>query len=171
MDSLSVVAPSFVEMAHRVVWATVATVDQDCRPRTRILHPIWQWDGTSLVGWIATSPTPIKRAHLAAHPDVSLTYWDPGQDTANVECRATWHLDDETRVWLWEHFTRAPAPVGYDPAIIPPWSGGPTSPEFAALRLDPWRLRVQPAAAMTGDPTVSILRWTADTVPAPASDA
>lgn len=159
MDPLSVTAPAFVEIAHRIVWATVATVDPDGRPRTRILHPIWQWDDESLVGWVATSPTPLKRDHLDAHPDLSLTYWDPTHDTVSADCRATWHFDDETRTWLWNHFKEAPEPVGYDPAIIAPWAEGPVSPAFAALRLDPWRLRVQPAAAMTGDPHVPILRW------------
>ena len=162
MASLAATAPAFVELAHRIVWATVATVGPDGRPRTRILHPIWDWDGDALVGWIATGPTPLKLAHLEAHPDVSLTYWDLTHDTANAECRATWHLDDETRTWLWNLYKDAPPPVGYDPAIVPPWSDGPTSPAFAALRLDPWRLRVQPAAAMTGDPNVPILRWRAD---------
>jgi hypothetical protein len=32
-------------------------------------------DGADLVGWIATEPTPLKRAHLAAHPDISISYW------------------------------------------------------------------------------------------------
>ena len=161
MDSLAAAAPAFVDLAHRIVWATVATTDPQGRPRTRILHPIWEWDGSSLVGWIATGPTPVKVRDLEAHPDISLTYWDQSQDTASAECRATWHHDDETCTWLWDRFRDAPAPVGYDPAIIPPWSGGPTSPAFAALRLDPWRLRVQPAAAMTGDADVPILRWRA----------
>ena len=33
---LARVAPGFVEMAHRILWATVATVDPEGRPRTRI---------------------------------------------------------------------------------------------------------------------------------------
>ena len=32
---LSEVAPRFVEMAHRIVWASVATVDAKGRPRSR----------------------------------------------------------------------------------------------------------------------------------------
>jgi hypothetical protein len=159
MSTLSETAAPFVDIAHRIVWATAATVDSEGRPWTRILHPIWVWDGESLVGWIATGPTPTKVAHLAAHPYVSLTYWDPTHDTANADCRATWVNDDETRTWLWGTFKNAPAPVGYDPAIIPPWAGGPTSPAFGALRLEPYRLRVQPAAAMTGNPDIPILRW------------
>jgi hypothetical protein len=66
MNDLSEVAPAFVKMAHQIVWASVATVDANGRPCSRILHPIWQWDETSLVGWIGTSPTPVKRTHLAA---------------------------------------------------------------------------------------------------------
>ena len=162
MSTLAETAPAFVGIAHRIVWATVATVDSHARPWTRVLHPLWVWDGESLVGWIATGPTPTKVAHLGAHPFASLTYWDPRHDTINADCRASWANDDARKTWLWDAFVTAPAPVGYDPAIIPGWSGGPTSPAFGALRLDPYRLRVQPAAAMTGDPSVPVLTWRAD---------
>jgi hypothetical protein len=57
------------------------------------------------------------------------------------ECRATWAFDDETRTMVWNRFKDAPPPVGYDPALIPV-RDGPTSPSFAALRLEPRRLRV-----------------------------
>ena len=69
MTPLDQIAPAFIDMAHSIVWASVATVDADSRPRTRILHPIWEWDGTDLFGWIATVPSPVKRAHLAVHPE------------------------------------------------------------------------------------------------------
>ena len=36
-----------------------------------ILHPIWQWDGEHLVGWIGTGLSPPSAADLAAHPYVS----------------------------------------------------------------------------------------------------
>jgi hypothetical protein len=157
---LATVAPAFVAMAHRIVWASVATVDADCRPRSRILHPIWLWDGTSLVGWVASGPTPVKRAHLDVHPDVSVSYWTDTHDTCTAECRATWANDSETRTWLWDLFVHAPAPVGYDPAIVPPWAGGPTSPAFAALRLEPWRLRVFPGSVLLGQGG-DVLSWRA----------
>ncbi|HET7740700.1 MAG TPA: pyridoxamine 5'-phosphate oxidase family protein, partial [Mycobacterium sp.] len=38
---------------------------------------------------------------------------------------------------------------GYDPRIIPMWSDGPTSEEFAVLRLHPYRLRVMAGTVMT----------------------
>jgi hypothetical protein len=160
MDSLEVTAPAFVEMAHRIVWATVATVDEEDRPRSRVLHPLWFWDGTALVGWVATGPTPTKRAHLSRSPYVSVGYWSPAQDTCTAECHATLVADDDTRVWLWQAFVEAPEPVGYDPAIIPPWADGPTSDAFAALRLDPWRLRVMPGTVMTAGQG-AVLSWRA----------
>lgn len=149
MTPLAQTAPAFVAMAHSIVWASVATVDADGRPRTRILHPIWEWDGTDLFGWVATVPTPIKRAHLAAHPYVSVSYWTANHDTCSAECLVEWYRDDETRTAVWQKFASAPEPVGYDPAIIPMWAGGPTSDEFAVLRLAPYRLRVMPGIAMT----------------------
>lgn len=42
MNTLHETAPAFVEMAHRIVWGSVATVDRHGRPRSRVLHPIWQ---------------------------------------------------------------------------------------------------------------------------------
>jgi hypothetical protein len=152
MTDLARIAPAFVAMAHRIVWATVSTVDRQGRPRSRILHPYWAWeeDENGLVGWIATGPTPLKRSHLEHSPFVSVNYWSPEHDTCTAECRATWGFDDETRQRVWQLFEEAPEPVGYDPAIIPVWKDGPTSTAFAALRLDPWRLRVMPGTAMLG---------------------
>ncbi len=157
MTELTRIAPAFVEMAHRIVWATAATVDKKGRPRSRILHPIWQWDGEKLEGWIATGPTRTKRAHLEASPFLSLNYWEPGQDTCVAECRAEWAFDDETRIRIWNLFADTPPPVGYDPSIIPVWTS-PTDASFAALRLDPWRLRVFPGTVLL-EQKGEVLTW------------
>ncbi len=148
MTDLTVVAPAFVEMAHRIVWASAATVDRSGRPRSRVLHPVWDWDGTALTGVIGTGPTPAKKAHLAHSPYMSLNYWQPNNDTCLAECRVEWILDDEGRTAVWERLRTAPEPVGYDPIIVPPWYEGPTGPAFAGLRLTPWRLRVMPGTLM-----------------------
>jgi hypothetical protein len=150
MNDLATVAPAFVAMAHSIVWATVATVGPDGRPRSRILHPYWDWDGAAVSGIVATEPTDVKRAHLEHSPYASVTYWTPTHDTCTAECRAEWAFDDDTRVRAWEAFASAPEPVGYDPAMIPQWADGPTSPAFAVLRLSPWRLRVLPGTVMLG---------------------
>lgn len=158
MTTLELVAPLFVGMAHSIVWASAATVDADSRPRSRILHPIWEWDGTDLIGWIATVPSPVKRADLGVHPHMSVSYWSPSHDTCNADCLVEWYTDDETRTAVWQKFATAPEPVGYDPSIIPQWRGGPTAEQFAVLRLRPYRLRVMPGTVMTQGEGEA-LRW------------
>ena len=143
------VAPSFVEMAHRIVWATTATVDRSGAPRTRILHPIWEWEGGRLTGWIATSPESPKASDLAHEDRVSLTYWDPTHDTCTARCVAVWEDSPEQRRAGWERFAAAEPPAGYDPSIIPGWVG-PESETFGILRLEPTALRVMPASVMMG---------------------
>ena len=147
MSTLAEIAPPFVDIAHRVVWASVATVDTSNRPRSRVLHPIWEFDGERLTGWIATGPTPTKVAHLDHRPYVSVNYWDAVHDVATAECHITWHHDDATCTRIWNLLEDAPAPVGYDPAMIPVWTE-PTQPEFAVLELEPWRLRVFPGTML-----------------------
>lgn len=160
MQPLERVAPAFVEMAHSIVWASVATVDRRDRPRTRILHPLWQWEDGELGGWVATGPTPLKRAHLDRSPFVSVSYWTPSQDTCVAECRAHWHFDLETRERIWSLFESTPGPVGYDPAIIPGWNE-PGDDAFAALRLEPWRVRVFPGSVLMGQGG-EVLTWQAE---------
>lgn len=155
--TLDQIAPAFVEMAHSIVWASAATVDADGKPRSRMLHPLWEWDGTDLFGWVATIPTPLKRSHLAAHPYMSVSYWDPRQDTCSADCLVEWYTDDDTCTAVWQKFATGPEPVGYDPTIIPQWKAGPTADAFAVLRLAPYRLRVMPAAAMNSGE--GVLRW------------
>src|SRR5688572_32357636 len=147
MTDLATVAPAFVEMAHRIVWCVAATTTADDAPRTRVLHPIWEWDGAALTGWIATSPLSPKAADLAATPAVSLTYWDATHDTCTADCAASWDTSDEDRQAGWDRFANGPAPVGYDPSIIPPWTS-PAAPAFGILRLAPTRLRVMPGSVL-----------------------
>lgn len=142
------VAKAFVEMAHEIVWCTVATVDVEGRPRSRVLHPMWEWHEDRLIGWIGTSPTQLKRQHLQAHPYMSLNYWHPNQDTCVAECRASWLFDDESCRTIWDKFKSTPEPLGYDPAMIPAWDS-PESKHFAVVRLEPWRLRVFPGSLLT----------------------
>ena len=157
MSTLAEVAPAFVETAHRIVWCTAATVDAKGRPRGRILHPIWEWDGSSLKGWIATSPLSLKGDHLRRTPSISLTYWTSSHDTATAECDAAFDPSDEARAALWDRLKNGPAPVGYDPAVIPGWDS-PQSEGFGALTLDPWLIRVMPGTVlMAGEGDV--LTW------------
>ena len=127
MTPLDQIAPAFVEMAHSIVWASVATVDADGRPRSRILHPIWEWDGTDLFGWIATVPTPAQAgAPRRAPRDVGeLLDPQPRHLQRRVPRRVVHRRRDPKAVW--DKFANGPEPVGYDPTIIPMWKDGPTS--------------------------------------------
>jgi hypothetical protein len=157
--TLAETAPAFVSIAHRIVWATVATVDPSGAPRTRILHPIWEWDGERLTGWIATGPNTPKARDLASESRVSLTYWDPSQDVATADCDTVWESDDKSKRAGWHRFAEGPAPVGYDPSIVPGWDG-PDSEAFGILRLEPFRLRVFPGTLLTQG-TGALLTWAA----------
>jgi hypothetical protein len=147
MHALEIVAPAFVEMAHRIVWSVAATTRRDGRPRTRVLHPIWEWDGASLNGWIATSPNSPKARDIEHMPLVSLTYWHPSQDTCSAECDVRFETSTSERRAGWTRFAEGPEPVGYDPSIIPQWDS-PESAEFGVLRLTPRFLRVMPGTLM-----------------------
>jgi hypothetical protein len=148
MTALSTIAPAFVDIAHRIVWCTVATVDTAGRPRTRVLHPLWEWDGSDLTGWIVTDPTGLKARHLARTPTVALSYWDAVHDVASAVCDVRWRLAEEDRVAGWARFADAPPPVGYDPAVIPGWES-PSSPTFGILELRARRLDVMPGTVLT----------------------
>jgi hypothetical protein len=151
------VLDAFVAVAHRVVWATVATVDGRGRPRSRVMHPIWQRpaDGADdgLVGWVFTRPTPLKLAHLSGAPYVSCAYHDTTTyDVAVAECDAVLVDDPDVRRAVWDLFANGPEPVGYDPRIL--GAADPSDPAITVLRMDPWRLSTSSAL-----PTVPRLSW------------
>jgi Pyridoxamine 5''-phosphate oxidase. len=165
LDTLAETAPAFVEMANRMIYATLTTVDRRGRPRARMVHTLWEWDGEHLVGWVGSIVTPMKKAHLANNPYVSCNYWDGFEvyDTCVAECRAELLLDEKSRHEGWERFKSTPPPLGYDPAIIPQWAEGPDSPAWGVIRLTPWRLRVFPGVfAKSGGTQGRILTWQED---------
>ena len=157
------VAPAFHEMANRMIYASMATVDSSGRPRTRIVHTLWEWDGERLVGWIGSFVTKMKKAHLARNPYVSCGFWAGAEvyDTCTAECRAELLLDEESKRRGWELFKSTPEPLGYDPATIhPAWADGPTSESWGVIRLEPWYLHVFPATfARSGGKEGAILTW------------
>lgn len=157
MTPFAAIAPAFVEMAHRIVWCTGATVDVNGRPRSRVLHPIWNWDGEQLTGWIATSPSSPKADDLRSTPLISLTYWTASQDTCTADCDIAWELSPEERAAGWARFADTPPPIGYDPALIPGWDS-PDAPAFGVLRVEPYRLRVMDGSLMGGG-SGRLLTW------------
>ena len=148
---------AFMATAQRIVYCSLATVDRRGRPRSRLVHAVWERDGDRIVGWVGSRPTPFRRAHLERNPFASCFYWDPAHDVAVAECEVTWIEDDDGRHDAWQRLSAAPEPMGYDPSPI--WPDGAIGANFVALRLDPWRVQAKSAAAMaTGEP---YLAWTA----------
>jgi general stress protein 26 len=142
-----VVQKEFLDRAHRIVWCTVATVGPDNRPRTRILHPVWElYD--ELTGWIVTRATPVKVRHLTHSPYVSCSYWEPGHEVAVADCEAEWVTDASTRQRVWELYRDAPAPLGYDFWSVFP--DGPSGESPSLLRLTPYRLRLADVETLSG---------------------
>jgi hypothetical protein len=88
---------------------------------------------------------------------VSLTYWSPDHDTCTAECTTAWEHAADQRAAGWRRFADAPAPVGYEPSIIPGWTS-PESESFGILRLEPFRLRVMPGSLMMAG-VGELLRW------------
>jgi uncharacterized pyridoxamine 5'-phosphate oxidase family protein len=136
--SFDEIAGEFNARVARIVWCTVATVDRKGRPRTRILHPIWEGS----TGWIGTSRNSHKARHIEKNPYVSLSYWDQQQQQIYADCKAEWVDDPAEKQRIWDLYKSTPPPLGYDPAIIPPWSDGPNGAVFGLLKLTPWRIEL-----------------------------
>jgi general stress protein 26 len=60
----------FIARVSQVVYCTLATIDRKNRPRSRVMHPIW--DGP--IGWVISWPASHKAKHLEHNPAVSLAY-------------------------------------------------------------------------------------------------
>lgn len=128
----------FIQRAHTIVWCSMATIDSQGRPRSRVIHPIWESDGAA--GYIGTYRDSYKGKHLATNPNVSLAYIGDLTKPLYVEAVAEWADDEVTRHRTWELFRNAPPPLGYDPASI---FISPDHPRFGVLKLTPWRIQVE----------------------------
>ncbi len=136
-------------IAERIVWCTVTTVGPSGVPRSRLMHPVWRWDGDRPTALVTARPTPLKVRHLRHQPKVACFYWDPLHDTLAIDATAEW-LDEAGRIDAWDLIKSVPPPVGFDPAMI--WPDGPRSPDCAMLRLHAHRVVATPV----GQPR---LRW------------
>ncbi len=141
VTDFAALAGKFTEITTRIVWCTVATMDRQGRPRSRILHPVWQ----DAMGWIATGRSSHKVKHLENNPFVSLSYWDPQHEQTIIDCKAEWRDDQATKTEIWNLLKETPEPVGYDPIAF--WSGDDDE-NFGVLQLTPWRLEVWSLKAM-----------------------
>ncbi len=143
-ESFAEFEDDFLRFTSEIVWCTVTTVDPKGRPRSRVLHPIFEVLDGRPVGWVITGKTPVKVKHLAANPYVACSYWSPAQNVVYVDCVASWVEVAADKRHVWDLFTTTPPPLGYDLAGFG-WEG-PQSPIFTPLRLDPWRVQIMSGA-------------------------
>jgi hypothetical protein len=129
-----------IAVAHTVVWSTVTTVDPQGRPRARVLHPMWTRSEDALVGWALTRPTPVKVRHLGSNPHLTCSYLGANHDIASFDCIAELVDDRGVTRHVWNAFTTAAAPLGYDPA--PMFPNGPDGAGIRVLHMTPYRVQV-----------------------------
>ncbi|NJN55894.1 MAG: pyridoxamine 5'-phosphate oxidase family protein [Anaerolineae bacterium] len=146
--SFSEIAESFIERVHQMVWCNVATVDRHGRPRSRVLHPIWELVDGGAIGWIATGRHTLKTKHLAARPYLSIAYIADPLKPIYAECHAEWADDPATKERIWNWLKETPPPLGYDNGLF--W-GTVENPAFGVLKLTPWRVEL---ADLFGDTAV-----------------
>ncbi len=123
----------FIGRVHSIVWCSVATVDGKGRPRSRILHPIWEGS----TGWIGTHRSSHKARHIDRNPYLSLAYIKDVFKPVYVDCTAEWIDDLDQKQRIWDLFKTTPEPLGYDPAID---FIRYDHEDFGLLRLTPWRI-------------------------------
>ncbi len=125
----------FMARAQKCIYCNVATVDLKGRPRSRIMHLVW--DGP--IGWVITWPESHKARHLANNPHVSIAYIGEPLKPVYVECTAAWVTDPSEKQRIWELHKSIPPPLGFDPG---PSYGSIKHKYYGLLRFTPWRVEL-----------------------------
>ena len=133
VSNFSDIEAEFIQRVHTMVWCNAATVDGKGRPRSRILHPIWE----GATGWVGTHRHSHKSRHLDHNPHMSLAYVTNVFKPVYADCVAEWIDDLDTKKHIWELFKSAPEPLGFDPA---PTFISSDHENFGLLKLTPWRI-------------------------------
>jgi general stress protein 26 len=137
VSSFREIQDEFLRRVHSIVWCSFATIDRQGRPRSRILHAIWDESPTA---WILTLHNTLKARHMENHPYVSLAYVADITKPVYADCRAEWVDEVGEKQRIWDMFKAAPAPLGYDPAPI---FKSPDDPDLGLLKLTPWRIEIR----------------------------
>ena len=125
----------FMARAQQAVYCNVATVDAKGRPRSRVMHVVWEGH----IGWVITAPWSYKRRQIAANPYVSLAYISNPMKPVYADCTAAWVEESAEQLRVWDLHKTIPPPLGFDPAL------GYDSIEdknFGLLQFTPWRIEL-----------------------------
>lgn len=141
VDRFEELQTEFLARVSHAVYCNLATIDRQNRPRSRIVHPIWEGP----VGWLISWPESHKAKHLARNPAVSLAYVADKNKPVYVDATATWIDAVEEQERIWDLHRTTPAPLGFDPQ---PHYGSIAHPYFGLLRFTPWRIEL---ASLNGE--------------------
>ena len=153
--SFSEIQAEFLTRLSQVVYCSMATVDRKNRPRSRVMHPIWEGS----TGWVISSPTSHKAKHLEHNPRVSLAYiCHDVYKPVYVDCIAEWVQDRLEQQRVWAYYKTVPPPLGFDPE---PHYGSIDHPLFGLLKLTPWRVELASlgVSEVTGESEIHSLIW------------
>lgn len=134
----------FLRRVASAVYCSMATVDRKNRPRSRMLHPIWE----GAIGWAISWPQSHKAKHLAHNPHVSLAYIQDRDRPVYVDCVAEWIVDLIEQQRVWDLHAATPPPLGFDPQ---PHYGDIHHVYFGLLRFTPWRIEL---GNLQGEPII-----------------
>ena len=134
--SFADIQTEFLARVQKFVYCNMATIAPNNRPRSRVVHPVWEANGT---GWILSVPDTPKASHLAHCPYVSLAYIHDINAPVYLECVAGVVTGREEHLRVWDVIKHAPPPMGFDPE---PHYGSIDHPHWGVIRLDPYRIEL-----------------------------
>ena len=144
IENFSDIEKDFIDRVHSYVLCNAATIDSRQRPRSRILHPIWE----GKTGWVLTHRHSYKSKHLANNPNMSLTYMQDPFKPVYIGCTAEWVDELAQKERIWELFKAAPEPLGFDPALT---FSNVDDENTGLLKLTPWRISLVSFPAASHD--------------------
>lgn len=133
VQSFVEIEAEFRSRVARDICCNLATTDAQGRPRSRVVHPLWEGQ----ICWVLTDRSTPKAKHLARNPFVSLAYIGDSTKTAYADCHAEWIESIVEKQRIWDEFKRSP--VGYDPALF---YERVSHPNLGLLKLTPWRIQI-----------------------------
>ncbi len=142
--SFTEISSEFLTRVSQAVYCSMATVDHLNRPRSRIMHPVW--DGP--IGWVISWPASHKARQLARNPHISLAYIHATEKPVYVDCTAEWVDEPLEKQRIWELHRSLPGLLGFDPL---PHYGSIDNPYYGLLKFIPWRIEL---ANLGGEPLV-----------------
>ena len=125
----------FMNRTQHAVYCNVATVDLKNRPRSRVMHVVW--DGP--IGWVITWPESHKPRHLDNNPYVSFTYMSNPYKPVYIDYRSHWQQEISEKQRIWELHKTLPPPLRFDPT---PHYGTIDHKYYGLLWFTPWRIEL-----------------------------